>query len=178
MRHHAIRGWIRAAEQGDKADRCAFLQQLSRQLESDDAARAEAGNNVRSVGPECADLGRKVRGMILHACERLAMAVESRRLQPKERLVVPEVVRQSAVTEDVAVMPGHAENGSTVSARLQRNDGTLLLDERLSRTQELQDLVFPLLQLFAQLRSQHAGRSIASQSVAFRPDFDIAAAQL
>jgi len=65
-----------------------MLQELSRQLESDRAAGAVAGNHVRTVGPECEDLRRKVRGQVLNARDGLALAIETGGLQPEERLIV------------------------------------------------------------------------------------------
>ena len=76
LRQEPVRGRISGAEQGENADRRARLQELSRQLESDRAAGAKTGDDVRAAGSERADLGREIRGEILDARERLAMTVE------------------------------------------------------------------------------------------------------
>jgi len=93
LRQYPVPGRIRAAEQRKKADRRAFLQELSTQLESDRASGAEAGNDTRTVWLERADLRCEVRGEILDARERLALAIETRRLEPVERLIIAQVLR-------------------------------------------------------------------------------------
>ena len=65
------------------------------------------------------------------------------------------MLREVAVAEDVAVVPGHSKNGNALSARLQRHDGPLLLGKLPGRAQELQDIVLALLQLIAQFGCQH-----------------------
>src|SRR5213592_3811248 len=111
LRQNPEPGRVGAAEQGDEADGRAILEKLSRQLEGDRAAGTVAGNHIRTVGPECLDLGRKVCGQILNACDRLALAVETRGLQPEERLIVAQMPDQGAITEHIAIVPGDGKNG-------------------------------------------------------------------
>src|SRR5437764_13860119 len=84
---------------------------------------------------ECADLRCEVRREVLDARERLAPAVETRRLQPEERLVLAQVLHERAVTEDIAVMSRHAKHRSACSMGLQRYDRALLLSQLLGRAQ-------------------------------------------
>src|SRR5439155_9125980 len=107
-----------------------------------------------------------------------ALTVAARRLQPIERLIVAQVLREGAVAEDVAVVSGHGKNGSAPSARLQRHDGALLPGKHFGRTQEFQDILLALLQLNAQLGCQRVRRSITPQPIAVGHDLNIAAAQL
>ena len=123
LRQPPVRGRIGRAEQGEKADRRAVLQELSCHLESDRAARAEAGDDARTLRTECADLGGEVRGEILDARERLALAVETGRLEPVQRLIVAQVSYEDAIAEDVPVVSTHREHGRVLTVRLERHDG-------------------------------------------------------
>src|SRR5438552_7135563 len=91
LRQEPEPGWIGAAEQGEDGDGRALLQELSRQLERDRATGAVAGDCIWTVGPECPDLRGKVRGQFLDAREGLALAIDTGRLQPEERLIVAQV---------------------------------------------------------------------------------------
>ena len=133
LRQEPVPGRIRAPKQTDEADGRTALQKLSRQLECNAAAGAKANNDVRAVGPERADLACEVPGQILDPREQLALAIETRRLQPEERLIVAKVLHQRTVAEDVAVVSGHRKNGFARSTRLQRHDGALLFGERHAR---------------------------------------------
>src|SRR2546426_1470279 len=153
------------------------LQELSRQLEGDRASGAVARNDIGTVGPKGANLAGKVVGQLLDAREGLALTIDTRRVQPEERLIVPQLPRQETVAEHVAIVPGHAENGNLFSAGLEWYDGPLLVGERLRRTEEFHDIALALPQPLAQLGSQHAGGGSAPQLVAVRPDLNVAATQ-
>src|SRR2546428_242324 len=127
---------------------------------------------------ERADLAGEVCGQIFDSRERLAVAVEPGGLEPVQGLIVAQVLRPGAVAEHIAVVSGDAKNGGACTPRLQWDDGPLLLGKGRGRAQECQDVVLPLLQLFAQFGGKHAGRRIAAQPVALRPDLNIAAAQV
>src|SRR2546425_2521431 len=127
---------------------------------------------------ERADLAGEVCGQIFDSRERLAVAVEPGGLEPVQGLIVAQVLRPGAVAEHIAVVSGDAKNGGACTPRLQWDDGPLLLGKGRGRAQECQDVVLPLLQLFAQFGGKHAGRRIAPQRVALRPDLNIAAAQV
>jgi hypothetical protein len=159
-------------------NRRALLQELSRQFESDRSAGAEAGDDARTARLQRPDLGRKVRSEILDARERLAMAVETRRLKSVERLIVPQVLHEGAVAEDVAVVTGHRKDGDARSARLQGHDGALLPGKGLGPAQNFQDLGLVLLQLTTQLECQPVSRGVAPQPIPIGPDLNITAAQL
>src|SRR6266480_1696106 len=161
LRWHPVPARIRAAEQRHEAHVRAALQQLAPELERHRAARAEAGDDVRVARLERSDLVREVGGEVLHARERLAPAIESGRLEPEERLVLAQVLRQGAVAEHVAVVPRHGEHGYACPALLERHDRALVL-----------------LQPIAQLGRQRAGRTAAAQAVAIGPDADLVLAQL
>src|SRR5437773_2474738 len=88
LRREAEEGRMRAAEEGEEADRGAAAEELLRQLEGHRAAGAVPGNDVRPVRRECADLGCEVSGEVLDARERLALAVEPRRLQAVQGLIL------------------------------------------------------------------------------------------
>src|SRR3989442_14373088 len=127
---------------------------------------------------ERADLAGEVCGQIFDSRERLAVAVEPGGLEPVQGLIVAQVLRPGAVAEHIAIVYGDAKNGGACTPRLQWDDGPLLPGKGRGRAQECQDVVLPLLQLFAQFGGKHAGRRIAAQPVALRPDLNIAAAQV
>src|ERR1700726_808257 len=105
------------------------------------------------------------------------MAVNAWRLQPEERLLIAEVLRQRAIAENVAVVSGHAKDGSALSVSLQRHDGPLLPGQSLRRAEEFHDFTFALPQLTLQVRRQHAGWSIAAQLIAVERNLNVTATQ-
>src|SRR5689334_8664275 len=96
LRHPPEPGWIRAAEEGNEGDRRSLLHELSRQLECDRATGAVAGDGIGSVGLECPDPLGEVGRQLLDASEGLALAIYTGRLQPKERLILAQSLRQEA----------------------------------------------------------------------------------
>src|SRR5258707_4583632 len=177
LRREAIPGGKRTAEQGEERNLRAVPEELSRQLESDGAARAVAGNDIGSFWPDRSDLRCEIGGHLLDTPQRLAVAVETRGLEAENRLIGAQVLREGAEAEHVAVVPRHRENGRAGSARLQRHDGALLLGERHGRAQKLQNFVLELPQFMAQFGRQHPGRGIATQPITVRPNVDIALAE-
>src|SRR5262249_60423376 len=121
------------------------------------------GNDISAVRLKRADLPGQVRGQIFDALERLALAVETGRLQAEERLAAAQVLRERAIAEDVAVVSGDGENRSPRSVRLQRYDGPLLPGQRPGRAQECQDIALTFLQFLAQFGGERAGGSITAQ---------------
>src|SRR5207245_11716456 len=95
-RHAPETAWIGAAEQGNECDRRSLLHELSRQLERDRATGAVAGDGIGSVGMECQDPLGKVGRQLLDAREGLALAIYTGRLQPEERLILAQLLRQEA----------------------------------------------------------------------------------
>src|SRR2546421_1905664 len=178
LRRQTVPARIGAAEQRYKTHARSGVQQLSRQLERHGAAGAEPGDDVRAVRLERSDLLREVRREILHARERLAPAVEPGRLEPEERLVVAQLLRQSAVAEHVAVVPGHREHGRAAAPSLEWHDRALLPCKRLPRAQQRQDLALVVLQPIPQLGRQHAGRRGAAQALALGVEVDAAVMQV
>ena len=130
LRPVPIPGWKRTAEQGEKTELGSRLLKVSRQFEGGPATRAIASNDVRAFWLEVAYLTCEVRGKIFNASKWLALAVEPGRLQTEKRLIVTQMLCQSAITEHVAVVPGDGENGRELAVRLQRYDGPLLAGER------------------------------------------------
>src|SRR5438876_2810980 len=169
---------VRAPEERNEVDGGTALQQLSTELERHRTAGAIAGEDARTVGLKGADLVREILRQILDARERLALAVDTGRLEPEEGVLAPQVAREGAITEDVAVMSADREYGRLGAAALQRDNGALLVSERLGRTQELQDLSLVSLQRLAQLGRKDAGRCRAAHTVALGLHVDIAAAQV
>src|SRR5207248_360504 len=95
---------------------------------------------IRTARLERPHLVGEVRCEVLHPRERRASTVEPRGLEAEERLVVAQLLRQGAVAEHVAVVPGYGEHGSARAAPLERHDRALLSRKRLARAQQLQDL--------------------------------------
>jgi len=77
-------GRIGTAEQRQEADRRARALELPRELEGDDAAGAEPGDDDRSAGMGGPDLRREIAGEVLEPGQRPVAAVQSRRLQAEE----------------------------------------------------------------------------------------------
>src|SRR3989475_4902023 len=96
LRQEPEPGWIGAAEQGEDGDGRALLLELSRQLERDRATGAVAGDGIGTVGPECADPRGEVGRQLLDAREGRALAIYTGRLQPVERLILAQLLRQEA----------------------------------------------------------------------------------
>src|SRR5690349_5505721 len=96
LRHAPEPRGIRAAEQGNEGDRRSLLRELSRQLERDRATGAVAGDGIGTVGPECPDPLGKVGRQLLDAREGRALAIYAGRLQPEERLILAQLLRQEA----------------------------------------------------------------------------------
>ena len=120
----------------------------------------------------------EVGSQILNARQGLALTIDTRRLQSEERLIVPQVLREETVAEDVAAVSRHAEDGSARAVRLQRHDRPLLARERLRGTEELEDVVFAQPQVLPHLWGQCTCRRIATQLIAIRPDLHVAAPEL
>src|SRR4029077_3693578 len=177
LRHSPEPGRIRATEQGHEGDGRPLLHELSRQLERDRATGAVAGNAIGTVGPECPDPLGEVGRQLLDARDGLALAIYAGRLQPEERLILAQLLRQEAEREHVAIVSGHGKHRDALAAGLKRHDGPLPPSQRIRRLEELDDSALFLSQLIAQCRRQDAGRRSAPQLVAFRPDLDLAAAQ-
>src|SRR2546428_4916316 len=165
LRHESIPGRITARKEKDKVDRRPLLQELSCKLESDRAASAVAGDHIRTMRSEFADLSREVCGQIRDGCEGLTTIFESGKLQSEERLIISQVLRQSAIQEDVAIVSRHSENGSVVSALLQRHDCALPPCKRRRRTEEFDHVALALPQHVAQVGCQDPGWSVAPQLI-------------
>jgi hypothetical protein len=75
-----------------------------RQLETDDAASAVAGDDARAVRPEGPDLRCEVRRELLDTRKRFAVAIDTRRLEPEERLILAQMPHEGTVAEDVAIV--------------------------------------------------------------------------
>src|ERR1700758_5140908 len=87
---------IRAAEQGHESDGRALLHELSRQLERDRATGAVARDDIGTVGLECPDPLGEVGRQLLDTREGLALAIYAGRLQPEERLILAQLLREEA----------------------------------------------------------------------------------
>src|SRR5205823_5096815 len=140
LRQPPIRRWIRTREQSDKANSRAALQQLSRKLERDRPSGTVAGDHVRIVRSIGQNLGGEVSGQILDARQGLAVTISTLRLQSEERLILPQMLREQTVAEDVAVVSRHPENWRARAARLQRHDGPPSQRDRLGRMEEFHDI--------------------------------------
>ena len=70
--------------------------ELSRQLESDGAASAVAGDDTRAVRPEGTDLRCEVRRELLDTRKRFAVAINSWGLEPEERLILAQMPHEGA----------------------------------------------------------------------------------
>ena len=114
---------------------------------------------------------------MFNRCQRLAVIVESRRLQTEKRLIVSQLLRECAVQEDIPVVAGHTEDRRVASALLQRHDRSLLRCKRRCRTEELDHVALAPEQDVAQIGCQHTGRRVAPQLIALHPHLNVAAAQ-
>jgi hypothetical protein len=121
------------------------------------------------------DLVCEVRCEVFDPLQRLAVVIEAWRVQPEERLIVPQVPHQMTVTKNVAVVAASTKNRNTCAFRLHRHDGSLLSGDSFGSMQKRQDLILSLPQLMAQLGRDHAGWSIAPQLAAVGPEPDVAA---
>jgi len=88
------------------------------------------------------DLRREMGRKLGDTRQRLALAIEPRRPEPEERLIVSKVLRQSAVAEYVPVVSADGKDRRSRSSRLQRHDGARLTGRGLSRVEKSDN--FPL----------------------------------
>src|SRR5436190_10928484 len=123
------------AKESETLDGCAVTAKLLRQLESDAAAGAVAGDDARAC-LEGAYLGSEVRGEFLDGCQWLAAPVEAGRLQTEERLIVAEFTGERAITKNVSIVSGSAEDRRPCAAGLQGDDGALLLVKLVGRAKK------------------------------------------
>lgn len=68
------------------------------------------------------------------------MPIDTWRLEPEKRLILAQVLHESAEAEGVAIVSAYGKNGSARPARLQRHDGPLLPCKRPGLKQIFQDL--------------------------------------
>ena len=104
----------------DEVDFVTLVLQLSRHLQADGAAEAEADETVGTFRldlPELVDVARR-HGR--HRIERLGHSVEADRLQPVDRLVGTEPFGQFAVYEDLAPVAVDGGDGWLGAVRLDR----------------------------------------------------------
>src|SRR5438309_2205623 len=173
LRQGSVPGRKRAAKQGEQTYPRTVTKKLSRQFESDPSTQTIAGNDTWTVGLKLANLPGEIRGQFFDACERLAVTVETGRLQAEERLIVPQVPRQGAITEYVAIVPGDAEHGRALAARLHRYEGPRLARQCPGRAKEFENVVLAVVQFIAQLGGERAGWSTASQSISICRDMHV-----
>jgi hypothetical protein len=74
------------------------------------------------------------------------LAVKAGGLQSEEGLIISQIFDESAVTEDISIVPGDSKNWSPGPKRLQWNDGALLASKGIGGVQEFEDIGLALAQ--------------------------------
>src|SRR5262249_47429021 len=110
-----------AAEQGPRTERCPLAGKLFRRFKSQRSASAVAGNDIRTAGLEGADLSDEISREVLHALQRLAVTIETRRLQAEEGLILTQVLSECVEAENIAVVAANSKNRRPCAAGLQRH---------------------------------------------------------
>jgi hypothetical protein len=109
-------------KQDDEAHLLALAFELLRHLERNQTAEGSPTQMVRATRLQRADLADVVRGHIFHTRVKRLLSIESLCLQPVERLVGTEAVRQIAIEEHIAAGRVDAEEGRARALRVQRHE--------------------------------------------------------
>jgi hypothetical protein len=177
LRTKPISGCVGSAKKRDCFNGRASAQELLRQFESGRAACAIASNYIRTLWLKRFGLGGEVSRQFFYAPQRFGLAIQPRRLQAEEWLLIAQILRKRAITENIPVVPGDGKNRCAGAMRAQRNYGALLAGERLPLIQEFEYVSFALAEFFAELGAQCSRRRAASQLPAFSPNLDVATAK-